>query len=99
MTKAKKPRLPERKPSIPVAVDKPVAAPRKQSVTIKTKTAAALPGPRHFALDKLPAVIKALLVDLSEDDVRTYVAELESGLWLAFKETKDGKDVAGPRYK
>jgi hypothetical protein len=38
-------------------------------------------------------------VDLSEDDVRTYVAELESGLWLAFKETKDGKDVAGPRYK
>jgi hypothetical protein len=78
---------PERKPS---SVRKPAIG--------RTPSKTPLPGARQFILEKLPGILKTLLV-LDEEALKAYAAELESALWLAFKEVKDGKEVAGARYK
>ena len=50
-------------------------------------------------VDRLVTVVKGLFEAMDEVAASAYAAEVEKAVFEGFKETKDGKDVAGGRYK
>ncbi|RXK42269.1 hypothetical protein M231_00259 [Tremella mesenterica] len=83
---------PRQSPTVPVS---PVVT-RKPSVSIPP---GGLPPARKFVVDKLASVVNGLFEGWDDLAVGKYSAELEKAIFDGFKEVKDGKEVAGVRYK
>lgn len=62
--------------------------------------AGALPPARAHVLNRLTTVVEKLFGDkMDKKQAEQYTVELESALWLHFKDVVGGKPIAGSKYK